>query len=162
MIRRHFPSVLFLGEGVPWLSLLAGCLLQWGKPAAVGNPTSLACLKVEGSLSSFWLHLKFSSVNCIQFSSVQSLSHLWRLATRRTAAHQASLSITNSGVYPNPCPLSQWCHPTTSSSVIPFSSCLQSLPASGSFQSSSHQVAKIMEFQLQNQSFQWTPRTDLL
>ena len=39
----------------------------------------------------------------------------------------------NPGVYPNSCPLSQWCHPTISSSVIPFSSCLQSFPASGSF-----------------------------
>ena len=37
------------------------------------------------------------------------------------------------GVYPNSPPLSQWCHPTISSSVIPFSSCLQSFPASGSF-----------------------------
>ena len=44
----------------------------------------------------------------------------------------------------NSCPLSWWCHPTVSSSVIPFSSCLQSFPASGSFQwvSSSNQVAK--------------------
>ena len=40
------------------------------------------------------------------------------------------------GVYPNSCPLSQWCHPTISSSVVPFSSCPQSLPASGSFQMS--------------------------
>ena len=40
------------------------------------------------------------------------------------------------GVYSNSCPLSQWCHPTISSSVIPFSSCLQSFPASGSFQMS--------------------------
>ena len=38
------------------------------------------------------------------------------------------------GVYPNSCPLSQWCHLTISSSVIPFSSCLQSFPTSGSFQ----------------------------
>ena len=38
------------------------------------------------------------------------------------------------GVYSNSCPLSRWCHTTISSSVIPFSSCLQSLPASGSFQ----------------------------
>ena len=38
------------------------------------------------------------------------------------------------GVHPNPCPLSQWCHPTISSSVIPFSSHPQSFPASGSFQ----------------------------
>ena len=37
------------------------------------------------------------------------------------------------GVYSNSCPLSQWCHPTISSSVIPFSFCLQSFPTSGSF-----------------------------
>ena len=36
-------------------------------------------------------------------------------------------------VYPNPCPLSRWCHPTISSSVVPLSSCPQSLPASESF-----------------------------
>ena len=40
------------------------------------------------------------------------------------------------GVHPNPCPLSWWCHSTISSSVIPFSSCPQSFPASGSFQMS--------------------------
>ena len=40
------------------------------------------------------------------------------------------------GVHPNPCPLSQWHHPTISSSVISFSSCPQSFPASGSFQMS--------------------------
>ena len=40
------------------------------------------------------------------------------------------------GVYPNLCPLSWWCHPTISSSIIPFSSHLQSFPASGSFQMS--------------------------
>ena len=40
------------------------------------------------------------------------------------------------GVQPNPCPLSQWCHPIMSSSVIPFSSCPQSFPASGFFQMS--------------------------
>ena len=37
------------------------------------------------------------------------------------------------GVHPNPCPLSRWCHPTISSSAVPFSSCPQSFPASGSF-----------------------------
>ena len=40
------------------------------------------------------------------------------------------------GVYSNSCPLSQWCHPTTLSSIVPFSSHLQSFPASGSFQMS--------------------------
>ena len=42
------------------------------------------------------------------------------------------------GVYPNSCPLSQGCHPTISSSIILFSSCPQSFPASGSFQMSQH------------------------
>ena len=68
------------------------------------------------------------------------------------------------GVYSNPCPLSRWCHLTISSSVVPFFSCLQSFPSSGSFQMSqlSHQVAKILAYQLQHKSLQWTPRTDLL
>ena len=54
--------------------------------------------------------------------------------------------------------------PTVSSFVIPFSSCLQSFPASGSFQLSKFftSVAKILEFQLQHQSFQWIFRTDFL
>ena len=39
-------------------------------------------------------------------------------------------------VHPNSCPLSWWCHPTVSSSVVPFSSCPQSFPASGSLQMS--------------------------
>ena len=52
------------------------------------------------------------------------------------AAPQASLSFTISQSCSNSCPLSRWCHPTTSSSVIPFSFRLQSFPASGSFQMS--------------------------
>ena len=69
----------------------------------------------------------------VQFSSVQSLSRVRLVATPWTAAPQASLSITNCRSLPNPCPLSLWCHPTISSSVVPFCSCLQSFPASGSF-----------------------------
>ena len=71
-----------------------------------------------------------------QFSSVQLLSSVQLFATPWTAACQASLSITTPGVYPDSCPLSRWCHPTISSSVIPFSSHLQSFPASESFQMS--------------------------
>ena len=69
----------------------------------------------------------------VRISSVQSLSHVQLFVTPWTAAHQASQSITNSQSPPNPRPLSRWCHPTISSSVVPFSSCPQSLPASGSF-----------------------------
>ena len=71
-----------------------------------------------------------------QFSSVQSLSHLRLFATPWTAARQASRPSPTPGVHTNPCPLSLWCHPTISSSVVPFSFCPQSFQASGSFQMS--------------------------
>ena len=64
--------------------------------------------------------------------SVQSLIHVRFFEIPWTAACQASLSITNSWTCSNPYPSSQWCHPTISSSVVPFSFCLQSFPASGS------------------------------
>ena len=57
----------------------------------------------------------------------------WLFVTLWTAAHQASLFITIPRICSNSCPLSQWCHPSISSSVVPFSSCFQSFPASGSF-----------------------------
>ena len=67
-------------------------------------------------------------------SSVQSLSRIWLFATPWTAARTPGLPVHHQlRVYSNSSPLSQWCHPTISSSVIPFSSCLQCFPASGSF-----------------------------
>jgi len=71
----------------------------------------------------------------LQFSSVQSLSHVQLFVTPWTAACQASLSITNSRspLKPMSMPIGWRCHPTISSSVVPFSSCPQSLPASGFF-----------------------------
>ena len=64
----------------------------------------------------------------------------------------------------NSSPLSQWCHPTISSSVVPFSSCLQSFPASGSFQMSQFfpSGGQSLELQLQHQPFQWIFRVDFL
>ena len=68
--------------------------------------------------------------------SVQSLSCVRLFVTPWTALHQAFLSVTNSwGLLKLMC-IDQWCHPTILSSVIPFSSCLQSFPTSGSFQKS--------------------------
>ena len=66
-------------------------------------------------------------------SSVQLLSCVQLFVTPWTAAHQASLSIANSWSLLDLMSIGRWCHPTTSSSVIPFSSCPQSFPASGSF-----------------------------
>ena len=67
-------------------------------------------------------------------SSVQLLSHVQLFTTPLTAACQPSLFITKSQSLLRLMSIeSVWCHPTISSSVIPFSSCLQSFPASGSF-----------------------------
>ena len=77
--------------------------------------------------------LSFMPGSCTQMiSSVQSLSRVQLYATPWTA--RPLFPSPTPGVHPNPCPLSQWCHPTISSSVVPFSSHLQSFPALGSFQ----------------------------
>ena len=103
-------------------------------------------------------HLRTLSV---QFSRSVVSNSLWPHELQHTRPPCPSQTP---GVYSNSCPSSRWCDPAISSSVIPFSSCRQSLPASGFFQcvNSSHEVAKVLEFQLQHQSFQWTPRTYLL
>ena len=94
--------------------------------------------------------------NCtLTQSSVQSLSRVRLL--RPNGLHLARLSYPSPtpGAYSNSCPSRQWCHPMLSSSVNSFSSWLQSFPTSGSlFQrvSSSHRVAKVLEFQLQHYS----------
>ena len=70
------------------------------------------------------------------FSSVQlSLSRVQLFATPWTAHARPPCPSPTPRVYSNSCPLSRWCHPTISSSVIPFS-CLQSFPESGSFEMS--------------------------
>ena len=68
-----------------------------------------------------------------KFSSVQSLSRVWLHELQHARPPCPS---PTPGIHPNPCPLSRWCHPIISSSVVPFSSCPQSFPASGSFQMS--------------------------
>ena len=68
-----------------------------------------------------------------QLSSVQSLSHVQLFAISWIATCQASLSIAKSQIYSDSRPSSWWCHPTISSSVVPFSSCPQSLSASEAF-----------------------------
>ena len=67
-------------------------------------------------------------------SSAQSLSHVQLFVTQWTVARWSPCPSPTPRAYSNSCPLSQWCHPTLSSSVIPFSSHCQSFPAPGSFQ----------------------------
>ena len=94
-------------------------------------------------------------------SSVQSLSCVWLFVTPWTTACQASLSITNSRRPPKPivhrvCDAIQSSHPLSS----PFPPAFNLSQNQGLFRwiSSLHQVTKVLEFQLQNQSYQWTQR----
>ena len=112
-------------------------------------------LKRNGSI---FLIVPFCSV---QFSSVPSLSRIWLFVTPGTAAHQASLSITNSQSLLKLMSNKLVMPPNHLILCRPLSSHLQSFPASGSFPNGFlHQVAKALE--LQNQCFQLTFRTDFL
>ena len=71
--------------------------------------------------------------HCLQFSSVQSLSCVNSLWPHESQHARPPCPSPSPGVYSNSHPSSQWCHPAISSSVIPFSSCPQSLTASESF-----------------------------
>ena len=94
-------------------------------PQIQGRCDHLHCYKL-------WLGF-MTSVQSVKFSHSVVSDFLWphRLQYARPPCPSPA-----PGVYSNSCPLSQWCHPTISSSVIPFSSCFQSFPASGSFQMS--------------------------
>ena len=112
-----------------------------------------------------------SFLNCstnvpnLMFSSVQSLSHVRLFSTPWTATRQASLSIPKSRTLPKlmciksvmPSSHLILCHSPLLLPPIP-----PSIRVFSSEINSSHEVAKVLEFQPQHQSFQWTPRTDLL
>ena len=133
------PSHPLLSPSPPTFNLCPCCIAKWISymytyiPSVFGFPSHLGHHRALIEFPE--LHSRFSLVTYFlcQFSSVQSLSRVQLFATPWTTAHQASLSITNSRSPPKPIPLSPWCHPTISCSVVPFSSCLQSFPASGSF-----------------------------
>ena len=76
-----------------------------------------------------WLSVQFSSVA----QSCLTLCNSMNRSMPELPVHHQLLESTQTHVHSNPCPFSHWCHPTISSSVIPFSSCPQSFPASGSF-----------------------------
>ena len=108
----------------------------------------------------FWARETETPYQLLLFNCSVVSNSLWPHGLQHARFLCPSLSH---GAGSNSCPLSQWCHPTIPFSVVPFSSHLQSFPASGSFQmiETTHQVAKLLELRLQHQSFQWTFRVDL-
>ena len=107
------------------------------------------------------LQTLLSQSSSVQFSCSVVSNSLWPHGLQHARPPCPS---PTPGAYSNSCTSSWWCHPAISSSVIPFSSCLNLSQHQGLFQwvSSLHQVAKVLEFQLQHQSFQWIFRTDFL
>ena len=85
--------------------------------------------------SAIYMLFPYCSLSNPQFSSVQFSGSVVSDSLRPHESQHARPPCPSPtpGVYPNLCPSSQWCHPAISSSVIPFSSCPQSLPASESF-----------------------------
>ena len=86
-----------------------------------------------GYISQYMLSRYYSSFCSVQFSRSVMSDSLQPHGLQHTRPPCPS---PTPGVHSNPCPLSRWYHPTISSSVVPFSSCPQSFPASGSFQMS--------------------------
>ena len=104
--------------------------------AALDMPANQENSAVDIGLEKVYFHSNPKERQCQRMFNFSSVSHVQLFVTPWTAACQVSLSITNSWTYSNSCPLSRWCHPAISSSVVLFSSCLQSFPISGSFQMS--------------------------
>ena len=129
-------------------------------PMIVDNLISVSSVSLKPRCTSGIYKLAY----CWSLSSVQLLYCVQLFAMPWITAHQDSLSIINSGVYSNSYRSSWWCHPTISSSLDPSSPAYSLSEHQGLFQwiTSSHQVAKVLEFQLQPQSFQWIFRTDFL
>ena len=117
------------------LYIIGGVWAPWQTKTCYCQPISTADITTKDPLQRAG-NFKGSKRYHSLYSSVQSVSRVRLSANPWAAARQASLSITNPKVYSDSCPLSRWCHPTISSSVVPFSSHLQSCLASGSFQMS--------------------------
>ena len=138
-------------------------------PMDVGNSMSGSStfLNPTCTSASFWFTYYWGlawRILCITFVVVRLFRHVWLFKTSWTIVLRLPRPSLSSRVCWDPCPWSWWCHTTMSSSVIPFSSCLQPFQYQGLFQwvSSSHQFPKVLEFQLQHQSFQWIFRADFL
>ena len=99
---------------------------------SIGVPPEVAWFWLSVRSEKFYCFLWdiFGCISSIQFSRSIMSDSLWPHALQHTRLPCPS---PNPRACSNSCPLSWWCHPTISSSVVPFSSHLQSLPASGSF-----------------------------
>ena len=145
----------FIGAALPLVEVKCYCpIVKIGKTEAQSSNKLSEGLPLQGDA------VRAKTVN----PSVQFTHSVMSDSLRSHGLQHARLPCPSPtpGVYSNSYPLSLWCHPTISSSVIPFSFCLQSFPASGSFPMSQLFASGDISLELQHQSFQWIFRTDFL
>ena len=132
--------------GHDWVTFTSQDKLTW----FIFSPNSLYIPRFQG----LWTYMLWFSCSVVSNSlRPHSLQHA-----------RIPCPSPSPGPCSNSCPLSRWSHPAISSSVAPFSSCLHPFQHQGLFQwvSSLHQVAKVLELQLQHQSFQSIFSVDFL
>ena len=118
-------------KNISWPILLWSCPVNLFLMVKPRFSPALCCLKCPLQWGSSKRQPPQQGHLSVQFSSVaQSCPTLWPHESQYTRPPCPS---PTRGVYSNSCPSSRWCHPAISSSVVPFSSCPQPLPASGSF-----------------------------
>ena len=128
--REGQPTLVFLPEEFHGQRSLAGCSPWDRNESYTIEGLTLSLFSMASKVLHDLPHPRFWLISLVQFSrSVMSNS------LRPHGLQHTRLPCPSStpGSYSNSCPSRWWCHPTISSSVIPFSSCLQSFPASGSF-----------------------------
>ena len=130
-------------------SMLLSRICFYLTPNALGagiHPNKCREVDLKTPFLFIWIYSEFL-LNSVQFSCSVMPDSLRPHELQHTRPPCPSPSPR---VHSNSRPSSRWCHPAISSSVVPFSSCSQPPPASASFQwvSSSHEVAKVLEFQL--------------
>ena len=127
-----------------WLMYLLNYCSEWLEAEQKGSGAGIFCLRCS-----------------VQFScSVMSDS----LQHHESQHARPPCPLPTPGVHSNSCPLSRWCHPAISSSVVPFSSCPQSLPTSVFSNESTLRMRwpEYWSFSFNISPSNWTPRTDLL
>ena len=111
-------------------SVLAWRIPGMGEPGGLPSMGSHRVRHDWSDLAAAAAAVLLDSQHSVQFSCTEVSNSLWPHGLQHV---RLPFPSPTPGAYSNSCPLSQWCHKTISSSVVPFSSCPQSFPASGSF-----------------------------
>ena len=168
MCLYQLQRMCYYPESYPTVSLLSSLKLfmQWLSVPLSGRLQKGLCSWVNLMTASIPFTTKILSFPVCSVSSVQFSCSVTSDSLRPHGLQLARFLCPSPtpGAYSNSCPSSWWCHSTISSSVVssPPAFNLSQHHGLSQWVRSSHQVAKVLEFQLQHQSLQWVFRTDFL